>query len=483
MMKPMLNPELANAIDADRDRDRTSAAVSCSDDAGRSSLEPSRRVASRLAGMIEAADPELACEVPSDLAARTMARIRAAGAAGEESPGLAGSTERLPAVGSVETAGAARASTSKEVRKPSAPTLSARHAAALDAWLEAGEAAGPPPEFARLARALDTGLGPAALGSVPDSLVTRTLARLDTERRAADLASQIDRFRGPAEPMRSPVAGRIGFGGRMRGGVRQVLTAAALLFIGSALLLPALSKSAMEAGRLACMGNLRAAGSAFAQYAADYGGVLPKAAGFSSLVPPGLLGEGGLVARVSQSSPYRALVEPGGEPGSANSRHLGLLVQAGGGYVKAERLVCHGKPVDPAEVAETNRNLWQIPGGAGYSYQSQEGSEPLKMELARSGLGLLGDRSPLFAVRNDRLEKREDVSIMRPSQIHLGEGQNLLTAGGAVVWTVQPHVEASSGVAGPAVDRLWVSDAPSASQSSDGLFVPTDIQVDTVLIP
>ncbi len=405
--------------------------------------------AARLAGVLRAADPAAAAEVPARLAARAAAAVAR----------------------SIEAGGPASSS---------AFELDPRDAEAVDAWLSGGGHGAAPASLAALAGLLDAGLGDAALAAEPDTppagLAARTLARLESERRAEALALHIDRFRGPAAGdaagTASGVAGRIGFGGRFRGGVRQALSAAAILFIGTALLLPALRQSATEAGRLACMGNLRAAGSAFAQYASDFGGVLPRAAGFGSILPAGLLGGSGVADAASSVLPLPA------ESAAGNARHLSLLVTAGG-YLPAEGLVCHGQPGERVG-GQAARIAWRVPGAAAYSYQSQDTPEPLRLDAARSDLGVLADRNPLFVVHDGRLRLRAGLPMMLPSRLHRGEGQNVLTAAGDARWTVRPRLGVTPLPGGAAsADHLWMSEGSGPA----GGTAPTQVGQDSVLLP
>ena len=408
--------------------------------------------AARIAAVLRAADPAAGVEVPAGLAARAAAAVARSVEAGEPlaSPAL---------------------------------ELHPRDADALDAWLAGGGTPAAPAAFASLANLLDAGLGDAAPAAEADTppagLAARTLARLESERRAEALAMHIDRFRGPAGDAAgampaSGVASRIGFGGRFRGGVRQVLSAAAILFIGTALLLPALRQSATEAGRLACMGNLRAAGSAFAQYAADFGGVLPRAAGFGSILPAGLLPR---AAAADPSSPA-VLPLPAGDA-AGNNRHLRLLVTAGG-YLPAGGLVCHGQPGERVDGGHTARIAWRVPGAAAYSYQSQDTPEPLRLDAARSDLGVLADRNPLFVVRDGRLRLRAGLPMMLPSRLHRGEGQNVLTAAGDARWTVRPRLGVTPLPGGAAsADHLWMSEGSGPA----GGTAPTQVGQDSVLLP
>ena len=392
--------------------------------------------APRLAAVLRAADPAAGVPVPAGLAARTAARV-AAEVDAERS---------------------------------------------LEAWLGGDASEGG--RFSGLAALLDAGLGDAALQGPGPGLAARTLDRLAAERRAGELSAQIDRLRGPSADAGPAVAGRIGFGSSgLRGGIRQALSAAAVLLIGSALLLPALRQSAAEAGRLACLGNLRAAGGAFARYAADFGGVLPRA----GVEGHGPAVAGGLLPSLGLSRP-RSAPEPAAFA-SGNARNLGLLAdtRAGGAYLPANRLVCHGQPGEgdaappapPAPPASPARIGWRVPGSAVYSYQSQAGPEPLRLEGARSDLGVLADRNPLFVLRDGRLRLRADATAMLPSRLHRGEGQNVLTAAGDARWTVRPRLGLSALPGGPAADHLWTAEGAAGA----GRLVPVDVEQDAVLLP
>src|SRR5690606_8511987 len=87
----------------------------------------------------------------------------------------------------------------------------------------------------------------------PDDLTQRTLARVQAIRQQHRFAQQVEMLR---EPRRSL-------------GVdwRQLVTAAAMFLIAFSLLMPVLSRTRADAQRVACAGNLAAAGSAIGAYA------------------------------------------------------------------------------------------------------------------------------------------------------------------------------------------------------------------------
>lgn len=290
-------------------------------------------------------------------------------------------------------------------------------AAALDALLQSlarGNEQGPRPagsarrtavlsELLALLDADETSEDHTGIAASEDDLTRRTMERCRQGRQQQRFNQQVAMVaQGPDQPRFAPW--------------RQVMTAAGVVLIGLALLLPALEHNQRFAHRVACATNLGSAGQAMASYARDHDGLLPRAP----------MAAGGTWWNVGAN----------GENGEvkSNSAHLYLLVRRG--YIDPEQLACPtNEHADEARLTREHHD-WLRPEQVSFSFHNvSAGSIRL---VNTPDLALLADKNPLFVAEAGRVTFDREVATDAPSRAHGGDGQNVLRADGIVVWTIRP---------------------------------------------
>ena len=219
---------------------------------------------------------------------------------------------------------------------------------------------------------------------------------------------------------------------------RQIAAIAAMLILGTSLLIPVLHRNRAEARRLACAANLRAAGEAFGQYAADFRNAMPR-----GHVKPGVTWWN--VGKADSADD---------EVVHSNSAHLYLLVR--GRYIRAAELSCPSNPHAPKENEMSPKARdWQSPQQVSYSYQNQYTDHVWQWNTSKSAqMAVLADKNPLFVARNGRVHFDPDTPAAAPSRGHGRRGQNVLTVNGSVDWTERPVIRHGNT---PRDDNIWVA--------------------------
>ena len=343
-----------------------------------------------------------------------------------------------------------RARSAKLARDASVVALSPDDADALDALLEGralGNATGPRPagsaERTATLNALlslldadadadaDADSNDTVEAATADELTSRTMQRCREGRQRQRFNQQVAMVsQGPAFVRSTPW--------------RQVMAAAGVVLLALSLLLPALQHNRDFADRVACADNLAAAGRAFGQYAADFGGLLPRAP----------MAAGGKWWNVGQDA--------GDGRVNSNSAHLYILVRRG--YLDAEDLACPtNEHADDVPLTRGHRD-WASPEQVSFSFQNVSGRT---FRLVRTpDLALLADKNPLFVAKAGRVTFDRDADPNSPSRAHGGEGQNTLLADGIVVWTIRPTIRKHD---------LFADDPRGAGDEADNIWVAAGI--------
>lgn len=315
-------------------------------------------------------------------------------------------------------------------------TLKPEDAEVLDAILEArsyGADVGPlPPGSAKRAeklRGVLQLLEKMPVESVPSDITDRTLESIRNARQRARFAEQIDMLK---------------FGSASSGGfninMRQAASAAAILIIGISLLLPTLSRGKHESQRIACASNMALMGRGLSEYATAHNGYLPRTTHDPMDLDHMALLENGLYPRVAY---------PKARPNSAN---LFLLLK--NSFVDAEHAFCPGLG-KPDELINDDGTDFASAEAVPFSYQNQVTAPSLQMQELKADHALLADRNPLFVIRNGRFLFDENRSPNSCSDAHAIPGQNVLTAGLSVRWTVRPVVHPDKNID----DNIWIAQA------------------------
>ncbi len=286
--------------------------------------------------------------------------------------------------------------------------LSIDDAEALDAWsLAARETSHVPASLRPRAQQLEAlaalVTGPHA--AAPAGLLDRTLAHVQAHADASAHAMRIE-----SRPA----------GGAPRLRWADLVSVAALIAIGSAVVMPMLS-AARESGRRAvCKANLGQTAVAMTTYASANRDALPMA-----------------VAGLGGASWWDV------NPSESHSNSSNLYTLAREGLVPLARLSCPGNPVAPVTQTTPGAHDWRRLEEVSYSYQIMFGkNRPTWNSPTR--MVVLADRSPviLAAVRHELVDPCSNA----PN--HEYRGQHLLWTDGSVQWATSPVLESG--------DNIWL---------------------------
>lgn len=237
-----------------------------------------------------------------------------------------------------------------------------------------------------------------------ENLVELTLARVQAEADAQSARMTIE----PARPAR----------GSLR--LADLVSVAAVLMIGAAVVWPVLSAVRHESRRMACLSNMGNAALAFDQYAGSHRDSLPVA---------------------TASLDGRPWWNVGAADRRSNSANLYELTRTG--YAKLADLACPGNPAAPREAARPDQGDWQSFDEVSYSYQIMFG--PMRITWSAPVRGVvIADRSPVIAraIRGDWIDPNEN------SMNHGGRGQHILFSDGSSQWRRTPELES--------MDNIWL---------------------------
>jgi len=229
-----------------------------------------------------------------------------------------------------------------------------------------------------------------------------------------------------------------------------VATAAAVLLIGSALLLST-GHARQQARKALCAGNLCSLGNAINSYAAEYNHQLPT-------------------AQEASNAPWYDME-------SHQPRRSNLFILVKHNYTSPDFLIC---PEDQtrAIIVKNFSHLMDFPAGSvvSYSFQNLNGDRRFspgqlqkRWELA-AHMPIMADRTPLFQMNTLTGEISSDKAISR-NHSSIG-GLNNLTLDGRVTWQRTP-------VFGPQQDNIWKA---GQIQRYSGREIPVNA-VDCFLAP
>ncbi len=235
-------------------------------------------------------------------------------------------------------------------------------------------------------------------------LVERTLDRVQAEADAQDARMMLE-------------TARTG-----RGGIRlaDLVSVAAVLLIGTAVVWPVLSAVRHEARKTACMANMGSTGLAFGQYASSHRDSLPMAT--ASL----------------NGGPWWNVGAPDRQSNSANLYELTRT-----GYASLADLACPGNPKAPREGLGAEAGDWRSFEEVSYSYQIMFGPARITWSAPVRGV-VIADRSPVVA----RAMRGEWFSPDENSPNHNGHGQHILFSDGSSEWRRTPELASK--------DNIWL---------------------------
>lgn len=200
----------------------------------------------------------------------------------------------------------------------------------------------------------------------------------------------------------------------------DLVSIAALLLIGSAVLLPIVQGVREYGRRTACQSGMLAAGLGFGQYAASNQDMLPMA---------------------STSRGGNPWWEVGGSHERSNSANFFTLVRTG--YTSVAELACPGNPDACRSEADAGEMDWRHFRDVSYSYRNLFGRGSARLVDGPAEV-LISDRSTLVLLRPGYLQVRP----FENSPNHGGRGQWVLVGDGSARWITSPVLNDG--------DNLWL---------------------------
>jgi len=289
-------------------------------------------------------------------------------------------------------------------------TLSSADAAVLDALVDSGwDPSVIPLHDAARTRRLSTllaALSPASDPHESDTLFDATLAR-------------IDRHEGAVRVAQSPPRRRRRLGLPCS---TDLLTAAAVLLIGTSILWPMIAGVRRNQIRTLDAAHLASAGLGFSMYAGDHQGALPASASTRAGRIPGVMW-------------WNV-----GEPGRSHSANLFVLIREG--YATPEDLASPANPHAPIRMDVENEVDWRSPEEVSFSYQLLGPGEVRWSTPSRQVV--LASRSPVIEYARQGIP----VDPMMNSTLYRGAGQHVLFNDRSVRWLDSPVT--------PWGDNLWL---------------------------
>ena len=223
----------------------------------------------------------------------------------------------------------------------------------------------------------------------------------------------------------------------------DLVAAAAMLLLASAVALPVFNSMTEDGRRRVCNSNLQSAGLGFGLYAQSNNDALPMAtAGF-----------GGSWSQV-------------GTPGKSHSANLFTLVTTK--HVMPWDLDCPGNEFAPAGGVDPADQDWDSVEEVSYSYRLMPRGRN-RLALLDSDAAVLSDRSPILisSVRGWR------VTPETSSLNHGREGQHLLAVDGSVRWADSPVLENGDNIWLPRVVEQFVNTVRKKYGYIDGFEMPS----------
>lgn len=236
-----------------------------------------------------------------------------------------------------------------------------------------------------------------------ESLVSATLSRVQA-------SSDAQSFR-----MRLHDRPRMAFKPRLA----DLVSVAAMLLLGTAVLAPMLGAVRSYRQRVACDNNMSAAGLGFGMYAQDNRDMLPMAT----------------------SSPAGMRWWNVGHPEQSNSANLYTTLRTG--YIKPDALACNGNPTACRETPRPGEEDWRSADQVSYSYQNLFAKDRPKWTSA-TRLVILADRSPVVP----RAMRGEMINPVENSLNHAGTGQTVLFTDRSTQWLRSPVLKDG--------DNIWL---------------------------
>jgi hypothetical protein len=293
-------------------------------------------------------------------------------------------------------------------RQPAAePILCPDDEEALDAWVMAGYDAARVPSALRQRARRHQAIATLVRAGRPELdrelLLDRTLAAVQAQ---IDKQSEGMVFEAP-RPRR----------GSLR--LADLVSVAAVLLIGSAVLFPVMTAVREQSRRAICHNNLHATAMAMSAYAGSYQDSLPV-----------------VTASLGQGRWWDV-----GRPQHSNSANLYTLARTG--FTELANLACPGNPVAPTAIIQPDALDWRGLAEISYSYQIMFGPARPGWSSGQRTV-VLADRSPVVP----RAVRGELIAPFANAPNHGGAGQHVLFNDGAARWLRTPVLDNG--------DNIWL---------------------------
>lgn len=292
---------------------------------------------------------------------------------------------------------------------PAEPVLNWEDEEAMEAWLMGAGVGARDPRATRVARheamaRLVTGSGRASIRETRGATIDRTFEACMAR---GGETIRIERFRG------------------LRVRMADLVSVAAVLMIGAAVLWPVLSGVRDQSRRFACADNLRDVASGMGLYAGANRDELP--------VVTASLGGG----------KWWEVGSPDARSNSANLFHLART-----GFAKVEDLACPGNPAACSRIDDPKARDWRSLDEVSYSYRIMFGPErpqwsgSQRHEATRkpatdARVVILTDRSPVVL----RAARGQAVNPWENSPNHGRHGQKVMFSDGSAAWYTTPELD------------------------------------------
>ncbi|HYE63146.1 MAG TPA: hypothetical protein VD997_14220 [Phycisphaerales bacterium] len=296
--------------------------------------------------------------------------------------------------------------------------LSADDAEALDAYVSEGFRAGKVPSSLRARAERLEGLGQL----LTDGPAINNTLLIERTMRAVSAAGR------PAQELSPARTGGFRFA--------DLISVAAVLLMGVAVVWPVMSTAKSYSTRSDCMANLAGIASAFGRYTNDFRDQLPMAA----------------------ASFGGSWLNVGTTPEQSNSANLYTLARTG--YTPLETLACEGNPMACRTPAAAGSHDWKSLPEVSYSYYIMFGKDR-PSPVSNPGTVILTDKSPVPV----RLANGEVFPFPNEnSPNHAGQGQFALRADGSALWATTPQVGSDNIWMNRQQEKVWNAIQPQLAE-------------------
>lgn len=221
----------------------------------------------------------------------------------------------------------------------------------------------------------------------------------------------------------------------------DLVSVAALILIGTAVIGPMVGSVRAFGQRLACTAGFGELAGAFGQYTHDFRDTLPMA-----------------TASIAGRPWWNV-----GNPEESNSANLYTLARTN--YTKAERLACPTNDRSRRCSKRSGESDWHCIDEVSYSYQNLFARARPKWHEGRARVAILVDRSPVVLLS----ARKASIDPFSNSPNHGRAGQNALFNDGSVTWLSSPVLDNGDNIWLPRVVERAIADRACRSRKADPL--------------